>query len=203
MPITYYKYRSIQNLKRALDIVVQRRVYAAYFTDMNDPMEGVYDSDSALVNENDRWRIGKKKLMYRIVALSRTFRSTLMWAYYADGHKGMVLGLTVVDKRCELRPVIYKGPARIRKPAIADAMTILSTKYAQWKHEREVRGFTSKRQRFVKVRVTEIILGIEASKATEERVRAVAKLHCPQVIPRRMQRKDLEGVSSNRKDTDA
>ena len=35
-----YKYRSLDNWKFVLDIFLNKRLYAASFYDMNDPMEG-------------------------------------------------------------------------------------------------------------------------------------------------------------------
>lgn len=37
-----YKYRTIDNLEFFLDTLLNNRLYAASFKDMNDPMEGVY-----------------------------------------------------------------------------------------------------------------------------------------------------------------
>ena len=37
-----YKYRSLENWKLALEIVVNKRLYAAPFHALNDPMEGRY-----------------------------------------------------------------------------------------------------------------------------------------------------------------
>ena len=38
--ITLYKFRSLQNLRRFLDILVNKRFYMAHYNEMNDPMEG-------------------------------------------------------------------------------------------------------------------------------------------------------------------
>ena len=39
-----YKFRSLQNLRRFLDILVNKRLYMAHFNEMNDPMEGAFYS---------------------------------------------------------------------------------------------------------------------------------------------------------------
>ena len=39
---TLYKYRSLENLGRILDILLHERLYAANFKNLNDPMEGHY-----------------------------------------------------------------------------------------------------------------------------------------------------------------
>lgn len=38
----YYKFRSLQNLKRFIDIILNERLYASRYNELNDPMEGVY-----------------------------------------------------------------------------------------------------------------------------------------------------------------
>ena len=43
---SYYKYRSLSDWKRFVDIIVCNRLYAAYYEDLNDPMEGLYKQTS-------------------------------------------------------------------------------------------------------------------------------------------------------------
>ena len=38
----YYKYRRLDNLEFALDILVNHRLWASEFTKLNDPMEGLF-----------------------------------------------------------------------------------------------------------------------------------------------------------------
>lgn len=40
----YFKYRSLANLRNFLDILINKRLYMAKFTELNDPMEGAYVS---------------------------------------------------------------------------------------------------------------------------------------------------------------
>lgn len=42
----YYKFRSLENIKRFLDILINERLYAARYDKLNDPMEGSYLVDS-------------------------------------------------------------------------------------------------------------------------------------------------------------
>ncbi len=37
-----YKYRSLDNFKNFVDIILKNRLYAARYKDLNDPMEGQY-----------------------------------------------------------------------------------------------------------------------------------------------------------------
>ena len=38
----YYKFRSLNNIRYFLDILVNNRLYAARYDELNDPMEGAY-----------------------------------------------------------------------------------------------------------------------------------------------------------------
>ena len=37
-----YKYKSLDNLMWILDIILNKRLYAAKYTELNDPMEGIF-----------------------------------------------------------------------------------------------------------------------------------------------------------------
>lgn len=40
IPGLFYKYRSLENLERFLSIIIDRKLYGALYSEMNDPMEG-------------------------------------------------------------------------------------------------------------------------------------------------------------------
>ena len=37
-----YKYRSLENIERFLDIIIEKKLYGALYKEMNDPMEGYF-----------------------------------------------------------------------------------------------------------------------------------------------------------------
>lgn len=45
-----YKYRSIENFQFFVDIILNKRLYAARYLDLNDPMEGHYIYADGVVN---------------------------------------------------------------------------------------------------------------------------------------------------------
>ena len=47
--MSYFKYKSLDNLKHFLDIIANNRLYAAKYNELNDPMEGSY-----LTNEKNK-----------------------------------------------------------------------------------------------------------------------------------------------------
>ena len=84
-----------------------------------------------------------------------------MWSYYADGHKGVAIGVEIPDSdEYELIPVKYKE----RAPYVLKSMgseravkKLLSTKLLPWEHEQEVRVLTY--DEFVDVEIKEIVFG--------------------------------------------
>ena len=45
-----YKYRSLDNWKFLLDILINKRLHAARFQDLNDPMEGRYYYEDEVIS---------------------------------------------------------------------------------------------------------------------------------------------------------
>ena len=41
----YFKFRSLQDLRRFVDIILNKRLFASRYNELNDPMEGVYLTD--------------------------------------------------------------------------------------------------------------------------------------------------------------
>src|SRR5262245_43019182 len=91
----FFKYRSLQNWKFVLDIFLNKRLYAAKFKEMNDPMEGRYFYYKDDVTNELVKAIGRQKGEWNICSLSRNPHNTLMWSYYSEGHKGIAVGIKV------------------------------------------------------------------------------------------------------------
>lgn len=87
--------------------------------------------------------------------------NTLMWSYYADGHKGVAIGVEIEDSNeYDIIPVKYKERAPyVRKLMDSEkaAKKLLSTKLLSWEHEQEVRVLTY--EEFVDVEIKEIVFG--------------------------------------------
>lgn len=49
MPELLYKYRSLENLERFLDIIIDKKLCGALYNEKNDPMEGYFQYDSYIV----------------------------------------------------------------------------------------------------------------------------------------------------------
>ena len=85
-----YKFRqltSCRDLERIIEILETNKFHCAKFSEMNDPMEGVYIAtvpskiDKILTEKNEK----------RICSFSSKegFENLAMWGYYANGFKGI------------------------------------------------------------------------------------------------------------------
>jgi len=158
-----YKYRSLKNFKYFVDIILNNRLHAASYFDLNDPMEGHYLYSSGGLTKELIRKIKDKKDQLSICSLSRTKENALMWAHYADGHRGVVIGVEVDRERYDLCPVLYVGPSFVQRTEIntpiETAKRILSHKHDAWVYEEEERIFVTGNEKFAEVEVKELVLG--------------------------------------------
>ncbi|NEX12734.1 MAG: hypothetical protein C1942_08645 [Prosthecochloris sp.] len=155
-----YKYRGIEKFQYFVDIVLNQRLHAAPYFDLNDPMEGQYLYSSGELDSDVRRLIKGQKEKIKICSLSAAPDNELMWAHYAEGHRGVAIGVEVSEERHRLIPVQYDGPVQIGLVNVnnSTAEEILSHKLQVWKYEKEVRVFTRGKQ-YVPVTVREVLLG--------------------------------------------
>ena len=161
---TLYKFRSLQNLRRFLDILVNKRLFMAHYNEMNDPMEGAFLSDpdhSYLLK--DVWD-GKRKQL--ICCFSTDYKHTLLWSHYADSHQGCCLEVEVTTKLMQHK-VVYSPNMPLITNSIDDILTHKST---YWDYENEVRYFKDEQAKkrkaspWLKVKIKGILLGYRMSK---------------------------------------
>ena len=197
---TLYKYRSMDKWKFFKDIVTNRRLYAASFRTLNDPMEGLLYLFDESVSTRYRDSVRSASGRLNICSLCKSRDNSLLWSYYADGHTGVAIGVTVLDQRSprvdEPAEVTYDmtvniGPATAQtdQPG-AVAKCVLSQKLTFWEHEKEYRVFTT--QRYVPVEIREIVLGCRMSKDNAQRVRKLVSKHAPEVPVTKLTRAELD-----------
>jgi len=197
MPI-HYKYRSLENWKFVLDIFLNRRLYAASFETLNDPMEGRYFYFNDEVTKQFRAAILNRKAGWRICSLSKTASNTLMWSYYASGHQGIAIGVSIRPVRgsdLQLKDVRYDrevhvGPRKVGRTVDDVALDILTQKQLAWEHEKEVRVFV--RQPFVEIDVRELVFGCLISQVDKELLIGLARKVAPRAKFRTLERDDLD-----------
>ncbi|SFW76654.1 Protein of unknown function [Sinomicrobium oceani] len=159
-----FKYRSLDNFKNFVDIILRNRLYAAKYKDLNDPMEGQYYYRTGELNRDIRNKLLEEKGGLRLCSLSRVNDNQLMWSHYTNGHRGVAIGLKITDTNCMVKPIQYNGLASIRNQDFNDqtAIEILSHKLEVWNYEEEVRVFIRDRN-FVDVEIVEVITGLSMS----------------------------------------
>ncbi|MEK8179921.1 DUF2971 domain-containing protein [Flavobacterium buctense] len=150
----FYRFQSINKL--TLQNLTNQNNWVADPFEFNDPFEfSLYDS--VLIDENGDFRnlnhIEKANVMkfkdsineYGVVCYSSDSTNNLLWAHYADNHKGMCL---VFDVPKEKEDGIYKVKYQERFPEInltddanshEEIKTIVTTKSIEWKYENEYR----------------------------------------------------------------
>ena len=162
-----YKYRGIQNFRFFIDIILKNRLYAAPYFEMNDPMEGryLYPPNSTGLDEDIRRLIKGEKEKIKICSLSSDPENELMWSHYAEGHKGVAIGVKVNEQKYRVKPIVYDGLHTLGMHNMHPdaAIDILSHKLNVWEYEREVRVFTSGGKTTIDVEVTEVIFGRSTS----------------------------------------
>ncbi|MDE5999994.1 MAG: DUF2971 domain-containing protein [Bacteroidaceae bacterium] len=161
----YYKYRSLTDLKRFIDILINRRLYAAKYIELNDSMEGFFLYDDTIPRDFiNTLRSGKANTL--ICSLSKKYTNGLMWSVYADEHKGCCIKLSITSNSWKKLVVTYdKKPVQINTMGI-NVDEILRIKSPQWKHEEEVRFIKSNPlQNYIKIKIDTIFLGMKMSRS--------------------------------------
>lgn len=160
-----YKFRSLQNLRRFLDILVHKRLHMAHYNEMNDPMEGAFIGAPEHRDQfHDVWE-GKRKQL--ICCLSKNYKHTLLWSHYADGHQGCCLEVEVTSR---LKPIDVEYSNKL-PPFDSNIEEILAHKSDYWNYEQEVRFLKSEKNSsghntrpWLTVKIKRVFLGYKMDK---------------------------------------
>lgn len=155
----YYKFRCLQNLKHFIDIILNKRLYAPRYDELNDPMEGVYLIDPS--NSNVIRLLKEEKYRTRICSVSKDYKHTLLWAHYADGHKGCCIEVSVPSERGVPEGINYVNDLPIIND-LREGKDLLIHKSTVWEYEKEVRFFS--KNQFLNVKVHRVIFGKKITK---------------------------------------
>jgi hypothetical protein len=169
-PEKLYKYRSLEDFSKVEDILVKRRLWASYFNELNDPKEGIFyfaDGDFVPARIN---QISNDKQSNMVCSLSEDPENDLMWTFYANKHRGIVIEVELEkDEELKLHQVNYISLNEFKEQDgdHIDAKYLLTRKTLDWQYEKDWRVLTDSNH--VKVKVTGIIKGERADpKAIEE-----------------------------------
>lgn len=160
-----YKYRSLANFERILDIILNKRLYCSAYPELNDPFEGIFETTiypmvfGTLTPAMRRGLVESRSKAYKkvevlfggeidkikICSLSSDLNDVRLWSYYADGHKGIVFEIDFSGLETKFHQVQYleKLPwgasPHVVRPERAKPEDVLSRKTNHWKFESEYR----------------------------------------------------------------
>lgn len=175
----YYKYRSLEDLERILDIIVNKRLYGAVYKELNDPMEGKFNKEG--LKKDDFEDIYSHLKRTRICSLlakqeGQEFPNDyLMWSHYANSHTGCCIELSITkqyNNGWKLLKVSYQDILPKVAGEIKDKINaILSVKTPLWKNENEVRAIKiydenkfNSNSPFYHIKIKSIYLGYKVTK---------------------------------------
>lgn len=197
----YYKYRSLENLKRFLEIVMNHKLWSSTYKELNDPMGGVFQYDPDFKGSNFIRMLQSQKQHTYICALSKTYENGLMWSFYANEHKGCCIELepnTSVKDWHFLNVDYVLNIATINKDN-ATVENVLSKKSSQWKYEQEVRFIrtvdaddNSNRKRFLRIKISRIFLGIRMTPKDKKFIHKLINKVDSSIEVVDLQRKDID-----------
>ena len=170
-----FKYRSIEDMFYVLDIIINQRLYATTFDQMNDPMEGIYTGQQHF-NDNELEALDRYRGSIKLCSLSRVHDNPLMWSHYTNGSRGVVIELELDwnSDDIDICNVCYGTNFELQHNSNIDqqlAKEVLSHKASFWHYEEEVRVFTDRN--FIPIKVKRIIFG---EKVDEERKNMLKKI---------------------------
>jgi hypothetical protein len=175
-----YKYKSLgdtdclgreKQLGYLKDIYENHRFYASSYNVLDDPMEGIFESYLG-VGSYIVQKIINGKDDIRICSLSPTFRSMLMWSFYANCHKGYCVEAEIDDRKLikvlyDDNPIIIESQNGSEEDKIR---MLLSRKYKDWAFEKELRVLC--KESYVDITVSKIYFGMRVEDTLFQQLKA-------------------------------
>jgi hypothetical protein len=164
---TFYKFKSIEHIEYAADIIINERLYCADFEKLNDPFEGLFFAiirqgafSSGFSNGFDNQIKECKKILgpSKICSLSKELHDVRMWSFYANDHKGIAIEIDFTDFEGDIKEVHYSEtlPEYL---ATHVPVEILTKKTSHWSYESEYRIIWENEFYSIKGRIKAIYLG--------------------------------------------
>lgn len=158
-----YKYRGLSNLKRFLEIILNKKFYGALYSELNDPMEGKFRYNYKIPHGIIEALKDQKQKTY-ICSLSKRNDIGIMWTHYAEEHKGCCIEVEVTAKSWKRIEVKYQSSS-IEISDTSSLLDILKIKSIQWNYEEEVRYIkTAKDRKALSIKIKRIFLGYKLNK---------------------------------------
>lgn len=146
----FQRLSSKTDLKRLKAIIETEYFWCSSFFEMNDPMEGLFSSDKAVVKE-----IMEQKQAYKICSFSSedVLKKPMMWGYYANAFKGVAIEVDLDVRKEGIWNGEVKAITYTNDPPSAedDVVKILTTKSKSWKEEEEYRFLVPSESNYQKI----------------------------------------------------
>lgn len=166
---TLYKYRSMTNLKRLIEIVLDSKLYASRYKELNDPMEGYYTYSKGIAPFKKE--INKLKKESLICSLFKSNNIGMMWIMCADEGNGCCIEVEVGGNTSwERVEVEYKAEIpKITESADINIENIFKYKSSVWNYEQEVRYIKESTRKYkLPVVIKKIYLGYAYKASSKE-----------------------------------
>lgn len=187
----YYKYMSLEKVDRFLDVLINKRLYAASYKELNDPFEGHFDKNglNGLIIRD----VYTQLYSTRICALQMVGKydpnQRLMWSHYTNGQTGCCLKVSIrgnVNLWTE-KTINYSGylPKVYPSNIPLSVEVILSHKTCEWSYENEVRFIRKsnkyKDKCFLPVKVEAVYFGLAMKSEKKKMLATLVKKLDPSI----------------------
>ncbi len=189
----FYKYHSLDNFERFISIIIDKKLYGALYSEMNDPMEGYFTYSE---NGNFMRRLVEGKNGTYICSLSRSGNIGLMWTHYANENRGCCIEVEVTSETWKEVEVRYSRemPEVTINSSVRD---ILEVKSEIWNYEQETRFLSpetpegTKRPRLT-VRISRVFIGFNVELSVASHLVTIIKALDPKIEVIKMRRDWLD-----------
>ncbi len=163
---SYFKYRTLNNFERIVDILINHRLFGSNYHQLNDPMEGHFKDSTN--NKLLRKDVYDKLDNTYICSASTSFKNALLWSHYANGHNGICIEFDVKSKQWEPYNVKYVTDLPDLK-RVTDYKSLLLCKSSLWKYEEEIRFLkekTPKSRPYMNISIIRLYIGLKCEHKT-------------------------------------
>lgn len=127
------------NVEFGMKNLREKRLKISTLDDLNDPFELLpYEMRKRSLRRNFRSLARKFARICGILCFSSDWKDPVIWAHYADKHKGLCLGFEVPRSLGE-KVEYAKRRLKIPEDRVFSSTQLFFTKYVNWFYEKEVR----------------------------------------------------------------
>jgi len=184
----FYKFKSLEQIKYAFDIIEKEQLYCADYGKLNDPFEGqffviirqgAFSSDFS--SGFDRVEKELKEILepLKICSLSKDLNDVRLWSFYANDHKGIAIEIDFTGFENDAAKVDYLKTLPEFNLKTHDPAKILTKKTKHWCYESEYRIIQKNDYYSIKGRINAVYLGQRISDAHMNKLNKIT----PSTIP--------------------